>query len=154
MLDDIAQNCDILFAIFRYTVLLPCAPPFHRLQSITALGSAERVFRELVELYPMPKRLEEPLVDVEGPLLKLMEGGVRAEDFQVEAVPVEGDDVREFLELTDELFRVFLEPSAEALVFIPSHGDSNPEPANVGPSAFDLVRKAKRLNIQIYLAIK
>jgi hypothetical protein len=154
VLDDIAENGDILLAIFRDTVFLSGTPPFHRLQSVAALCSAERVLCQLVELHAMAKRLEKFFVDVKGPLLEFVNGRIRAENFEIEAVAVEGDDVREFLKLGYKFFRVFLKPAAKTLVLVPCYCDGDAESADVRPSAFDLVRKPKRFNVQIYLSIK
>lgn len=95
----------------------------------------------------MPKRFEKLFVDIERSFLKFVNGGIRAQNFQVEAVTVECDDVRKLLKLRNKFFSVFLEPAAKPLVLVPRYCDSYAEPANIGPSAFDLMRQSERLNV-------
>jgi hypothetical protein len=79
----------------------------------------------------MAKRLEKFFVDVKGPLLEFVNGRIRAENFEIEAVAVEGDDVREFLKLGYKFFRVFLKPAAKTLVLVPCYCDGDAESAVV-----------------------
>lgn len=102
----------------------------------------------------MPKRFEKLFVDIERSFLKFVNGGIRAQNFQVEAVTVECDDVRKLLKLRNKFFSVFLEPAAKPLVLVPRYCDSYAEPANIGPSALDLMRQSERLDIQIDFSIK
>src|SRR5579872_4919825 len=83
-----------------------------------------------------------------------MDGNVGAENFEVEAIAVEGDDVRVRLELADERFGILLEPAAELVIFVPGDGDGHAESPNIAPAALDFVREAERFDIQINFAIK
>jgi hypothetical protein len=93
-------------------------------------------------------------VDVEGEPAEAVHGGVGAEDLEIEAVAVEGDDAREGFELGDEPGGVLLEPAAELVLGVPRDGDGEAEGADVAPASLDLVGEAQRLNIQIDFAIE
>src|ERR1700722_18001976 len=115
MLDHIAQNRHVLFAIFCNFVFLTRTPPFDRLQSITTLRGAKSVFCELIELDAMPEQLMKFFEHIPGSLAKGFHWSVCAQNFDVEAVAVEGDDVRELLQFLDEFERFFFVPAPETV---------------------------------------
>jgi hypothetical protein len=65
VLDHIAQDCDVLFAVGRDTVPFSGTPPSHGLDPVAAFRGAESVFGELVEFYAMPEEFVEIFVDIE-----------------------------------------------------------------------------------------
>jgi hypothetical protein len=95
MLDHVAKDGDVLLAIFCDAIFLSGAPPFDGLQAIAAFGCAECVFRELIKFYAMAELLVENFVDVERAFAHAINGAVSAENFEVEAIAIEGDDVSE-----------------------------------------------------------
>src|SRR4029077_20453446 len=102
----------------------------------------------------MPELLEKHIVHIKRALLKPMNGGVRAQDFEVEAVPIESNNVREIFKLCHQFFHVLLKPSPEAVVLVPGHSNGDSERADVRPAALYLVRQPQRFNVQIDFAIE
>jgi hypothetical protein len=154
MFHNIAQNCDILFAIGCNFFLLAGTPPFDGLKSVPAFRRAERVFRQLVQLHAVPDLSMQYLKHIERSLSDGCDRRISAQYFKFKPVAIEGDHVREIFKFGDELQRVILEPAPEAIVLIPRHRDGKPESANIGPAAFDFVRKAQSLDVQVYLSIE
>ena len=154
MFDHIAKNGDILLAIFRDAIFLSGAPPFDGLQTVAAFGGAERIFGELIEFYAMAELLVENFVDVERAFAHAIDRAVSAENFEIEAIAVEGDDVSERFELVDELQRVVLEPATKLIFFVPGDGDGDAERADISPAALDFVGKLEGLDVEINFAIE
>lgn len=154
MLDDVTENSDILLAILGDPIFLPGAPPFDGLQAIAALRSAESVLGELVEFHAVAELLVEFLVNIKGAIVKPVNGSIGAENLEIEAVAVEGDDVSELLEFGDQIFHICLEPTPEAVLLVPCDGNSDTKCANVGPAALDFMGKAESFDIQINFPIE
>jgi len=83
-----------------------------------------------------------------------MDRSISAENFKIEAVPIESNHVREGLELSHQFLSVFFKPPPEGAVFVPRDCNSYSERADVGPAAVHLVRQPQRFNVQVYLAIE
>ena len=154
VLDNVAQDRDVLLAVGCDAVPLARTPPSYGLDSVAALRGAESVFGELVEFYAMPEKLVEFLVYIEGAPAQSIHRSVRAKYFYIEAIAVERDNMREGFELRDEIFRVLLEPAPEVILFVPGYGDGHAEPGDVRPSALYFVRQAQGFNVQVDFAIE
>ena len=154
MHDDIAKNRHVLFAVLRHAVFLARSPPLDSLQSVAAFRGAERVMRKLVEFYAVTELIVQLLMDIEGAQAQAIDRRVGAQNFEVKAVAIKRDDVREGFQFRDESLRIALEPTPEAMFFVPCHSHGDAECPNVSPAARDFVRKPQRLDIQINLAIE
>jgi hypothetical protein len=154
VLNNIAQDCDVLFAVGGDTVLLSRTPPSHSFDSVAAFCGTEGVFGELVKFDSMPEELMQLFVYVERALAQSVHRSVGAEHFEIEPVTVEGDDVREGFEFRDEVLCILLEPAPEAILFIPRNGDGYSESGDIRPAALHFVREAQRFNVEVDFAIK
>jgi hypothetical protein len=154
VLDHVAKDGDVLLAIFRDAILLSGAPPLDGLQAITTFCGTESVFSELIEFYAMAELLMENFVNVERAFAHAIDGAVSAEDLEIEAIAVEGDDMSERFELVDELERVVFEPTAEFIVFVPGDGNGDAERADISPAALDFVGELEGLDVEINFAIE
>jgi hypothetical protein len=152
--DDIAQDGDILLAIRSHAIALAGSPPFNGLQTVARFGRAERVLGQLVELDAMSELLVQQFVDIEGKLAQAIDGRVGAQNFEIEAIAVERNDAGEVFELGDQGAGVRLEPAAKSMLAVPGDGNGQAESADVAPAALDLMRKAKRFNVEINFAIE
>jgi len=154
VLDDVTQDGHVLLAVGCDAFLIASAPPLNSLNAISTLRGAQRVLRELVELHAMAELLVKFFVDVKRSQPEFLDRRVGAQNFEIEAVAIERDDVRETFKLGDELPGVSFEPAAEARFLVPRDGDGQPEARNISPAAWHLVRKAESFNVQIDFAIE
>lgn len=154
VLDHIAQDRDVLFAIGCDTVPFSGAPPSYGLDPVAALGGAKSVFRELVEFYPMAEEFMQFFVDVEGTPAQPVHRRIGAEHFDIKPVAIERDDMCEGLKLRNEFLHVRLKPAPELILLIPCDSDGYAEPGDVRPSTLYFVRQTQRFNVQIDFAIE
>jgi len=111
MLYNVAENRDILFAIFSHAIFVPGAPPFNCLKSVSTFGGAESIFGELIEFHAMAELLVQDFMNIHRTFADPFHRAIRAEDFEIEPVAVVSYDVRKLLELVDEFERVFFKPA-------------------------------------------
>jgi len=152
--DDIAQDCDVLFAVRGDTISLARAPPAYGLDPIAAFRGAQRVFGELVQFHAMAQQFVQLFVHIEGAPAQSLDRGIRAEYLEIKPVAVEGDDVREGFKLRYEVLCVRLKPAPEIILLVPGYGDGDAESGDVRPAPLDFVRQAQRFNVQVDFAIK
>ncbi len=154
VLDDIAQDRDVLLAVGGDSVPLASAPPPDGFDSVAALGGSEGIFGELVKFDSMPENSMQLLVYVERALAQSIHRRIGTKHFQIEAVAVKCDDVRESFEFGDEFLCVLLKPAPKIILFVPRDGDGHSESGDVRPAALHFVRQAQRFDVQIDFAIE
>ncbi len=152
--DNIAEKRDVHLAILDHFLFFPGAPPFHRVNPGAGFSVAERVFGELIEPQAMAELLMQYLVNVEREGDEMIHRRVTAQDFEIEAIPVVGDDSREISEFGDKFRYVGFKPTTESVVFLPCDGHGDAKVANARPSAFDFVRKPQSFNVEVNFASK